>query len=115
MLAALSLDLKVGLAKGRRRFLCLIKLDQLLEGASDSASASPLFPDEISGNASIAEGKLQTLLDAYMDKRWDGDRDHWVERSMTMNGEHSAQTERSALIVIADSLKRALFLLVEPI
>ncbi|MEK9528916.1 MAG: ATP-dependent DNA helicase DinG [Gammaproteobacteria bacterium] len=79
VLAALSLDLKVGLAKGRRRFLCLIKLDQLLEGASDSASAAPLFPDEISGNASIAEGKLQTLLDAYMDKRWDGDRDHWVE------------------------------------
>ena len=32
VLAALSLDLKVGLAKGRRRFLCLIKLDQLLEG-----------------------------------------------------------------------------------
>ena len=85
VLAALSLDLKVGLAKGRRRFLCLIKLDQLLAktpvvGERAIVRAQRLyFPDEISGNASIAEGKLQTLLDAYMDKRWDGDRDHWVE------------------------------------
>ena len=38
-----------------------------------------------------------------------------LRHSMTMNGEHSAQTERSALIAIAGFLKRALFLLVEPI
>ena len=38
-----------------------------------------------------------------------------LKRSMTMNGEHLAQTGRNALIVIAGFLKHALFLSVEPI
>lgn len=79
VLASLGLALKVSLAKGRRRYLCLIKLDQLLEGREDSAQIPPLFPDEMSPSGSMGELRLRELLDAYMDKRWDGDRDHWPE------------------------------------
>ncbi len=79
VLSALGLSLKVGLAKGRRRYLCLIKLDQLLDGREDVARIPPLFPDEMPPGGAMGEPKLRELLDAYMEKRWDGDRDHWPE------------------------------------
>ncbi|WP_342244242.1 ATP-dependent DNA helicase DinG [Pseudomonas sp. OTU5201] len=76
-----GLNFSFALAKGRGRYLCLSKLDMLLqEGQAQSATAQ-LFEDE--GFRIDVDEKGQKLLNQMIERlagnRWDGDRDSWPE------------------------------------
>ncbi|PVZ20092.1 MULTISPECIES: ATP-dependent DNA helicase DinG [unclassified Pseudomonas] len=76
-----GLGFTYALAKGRGRYLCLSKLDALLqEGQAQSATAQ-LFEDE--GFAIDVDESSLKLFNSMIEKlagnRWDGDRDSWPE------------------------------------
>ena len=69
------------LAKGRRRYVCLSKLDRLLVEGSGDNQLLPLYPDELASAAS-AEDALpvsNAMIDALGRGQWDGDRDGWPD------------------------------------
>jgi len=68
------------LAKGRGRYVCLKRLDDLLKYAD--ASFIPLFEEFASaGNESPADDSAiyHDLLQAFSDRRWDGELDSWSQ------------------------------------
>ena len=76
-----GLNFSFALAKGRGRYLCLSKLDVLLqEGHAQSATAQ-LFEEE--GFHIEVDERSQKLFNSMIEKlagnRWDGDRDSWSE------------------------------------
>ncbi|MGH8354085.1 MAG: ATP-dependent DNA helicase DinG [Pseudomonas sp.] len=76
-----GLNFSFALAKGRGRYLCLSKLDLLLqEGQAQSATAQ-LFEEE--GFKIDVDESSQKLFTAMIEKlagnKWDGDRDSWPE------------------------------------
>ena len=76
-----GLSFSFALAKGRGRYLCLSKLDLLLqEGAAQGATAQ-LFEEE--GFRIDVDGASQKLFNGMIERlagnRWDGDRDAWPE------------------------------------
>ena len=76
-----GLNFSFALAKGRGRYLCLSKLDMLLqEGQAQSATAQ-LFEEE--GFKIDVDENSQKLFNQMIEKlagnRWDGDRDSWPE------------------------------------
>src|SRR3546814_2625129 len=76
-----GLNFSFALAKGRGRYLCLSKLDLLLqEGQAQSATAQ-LFEEE--GFRIEVDERSQKLFTGMIEKlagnRWDGDRDTWPE------------------------------------
>lgn len=77
-----SLSFRFSLAKGRGRYLCLTKLDRLLnEGAEPDA----VFYDD---ESSVVDEQSLPLYQKMMDKlsthSWDGDRDAWPD-DLTIN------------------------------
>jgi ATP-dependent DNA helicase DinG len=75
-----GMDFSFALAKGRRRYVCLSKLDRLIAEGQGASSLIPLYPDEFE----VAPGaEAQPLYDAMLDAlgrgQWDGDRDNWTE------------------------------------
>ncbi|MBX9754842.1 MAG: ATP-dependent DNA helicase DinG [Pseudomonadaceae bacterium] len=76
-----GLNFSFALAKGRGRYLCLSKLDLLLqEGQAQSATAQ-LFAEE--GFSIAVDERSQKLFTQMIEKlagnHWDGDRDSWSE------------------------------------
>ncbi len=70
-----GLDFSFGLAKGRGRYLCLSKLDNLL-ATDDQGQASLLT--EYSGDPFNLNMRLYAeMMEALSLGRWDGDRDNW--------------------------------------
>ncbi|GMG87375.1 ATP-dependent DNA helicase DinG [Biformimicrobium ophioploci] len=69
------------LAKGRGRYMCLTKLDQLLSSFSESGDAlsMPLYEDEAPVVDATGMKLLQTMTDKLAVGEWDGDRDSWPE------------------------------------
>ncbi len=66
------------LAKGRRRYICLSRLDQLLASGGESDPLIPLYPDEMQTNAAAdALPVYQSMAEALGRGEWDGDRDGW--------------------------------------
>lgn len=79
--ASSGLDFDFVLAKGRRRYVCLSKLDRLVGDAEAQSSLIPLYPDEVQQVAS-AEDAMPVyggMLDALARGDWDGDRDNWPD------------------------------------
>jgi ATP-dependent DNA helicase DinG len=73
-----GLDFSFSLAKGRRRYVCLSKLDRLL--AQGEGEMLPLYPDEMDAPArSEALPVYTAMLDALGRGQWDGDRDNWPD------------------------------------
>ncbi|WP_372864361.1 ATP-dependent DNA helicase DinG [Spongiibacter sp.] len=71
-----GLSFSLSLSKGRRRYLCLSKLDQILSGGE--AKAMPLYPDERSAVPDSGALALYTkFADQLASGSWDGDRDNW--------------------------------------
>jgi len=68
------------LAKGRRRYVCLSKLDRVIAQGQGTPSLVPLYPDEMDAPA---EGEALPVYDAMLEAlgrgAWDGDRDNWPE------------------------------------
>src|SRR3546814_8445651 len=98
-----GLNFSFSLAKGRGRYLCLSKLDLLLqEGQAQSATAQ-LFEEE--GFRIEVDERSQKLFTGMIEKlagnRWDCDRDTWPEEmgdadwsQLTTN--HSQCTDRKS-------------------
>jgi ATP-dependent DNA helicase DinG len=74
-----GLEFDFTLAKGRRRYVCLSKLDRALSvGAGEPGLL--LFPDAVeAAPAAEALPVYAGMLDALGRGRWDGDRDNWPE------------------------------------
>lgn len=76
-----GLDFHFSLAKGRGRYVCLSKLDQLFSDNQAMASQQQGFADE-GFRIDIDEAglKLYTrMVEALGSKKWDGERDSWPE------------------------------------
>ncbi|MDD0844284.1 ATP-dependent DNA helicase DinG [Pseudomonas sp. Gutcm_11s] len=96
-----GLQFSFALAKGRGRYLCLSKLDMLLqEGQAQSATAQ-MFEEE--GFRIDVDEHSQKLYSKMIEKlagnRWDGDRDSWPEELEdqvwgTLTTDHSQCTNR---------------------
>lgn len=73
-----GLNFTYALAKGRRRYVCLSKLDRLLVEGQGDTSMLPLYPEEM-GAPSSAEAMpvYNAMIDALGRGQWDGDRDNW--------------------------------------
>jgi ATP-dependent DNA helicase DinG len=71
-----GLQFTVSLSKGRRRYICLSKLDQLLSGAD--AKVLPLYVDE---HMAAPDAESLSLYTDFAQKmatgKWGGDRDDW--------------------------------------
>lgn len=76
-----GLNFSFALAKGRGRYLCLSKLDMLLQDGQAQNATAQLFADE--GFRIDVDESGQKLLNQMIEKlagnRWDGDRDSWPE------------------------------------
>lgn len=73
-----GLDFSFALAKGRRRYVCLSKLDRSLSQGSDELL--PLYPDDMGATAGAdAVPVYNAMIDALGRGQWDGDRDNWPE------------------------------------
>ncbi|MGL4566199.1 MAG: ATP-dependent DNA helicase DinG, partial [Halioglobus sp.] len=75
-----GLDFSFTLAKGRRRYVCLSKLDRVFGQGQGADSLLPLYPDDI-GQPVTAEALpvYTAMVDALGRGQWDGDRDNWPE------------------------------------
>lgn len=72
-----GLDFSVSLAKGRRRYLCLSKLDQHLSGG-DAQTLPLLNLDDVKTTPDAANLGLYTqFADQLASGSWNGDRDAW--------------------------------------
>jgi ATP-dependent DNA helicase DinG len=75
-----GLDFSFTLAKGRRRYVCLSRLDRLIAGSQGQSDLLPLYPDEMGAPASAdAMPVYNAMLDALGRGQWDGDRDNWPD------------------------------------
>ncbi|MBF7730580.1 ATP-dependent DNA helicase DinG [Pseudomonas sp. N040] len=76
-----GLSFSFTLAKGRGRYLCLSKLDLLLQEGQAQSSTAQMFAEE--GFRIDVDEDGQKLLGQMMERlaanRWDGDRDSWSE------------------------------------
>ncbi len=73
-----GLDFSFTLAKGRRRYLCLSRLDQALQD-SQSGNQSLAFYDDEMYPADVSNQALYELMLTKLGRaEWDGDRDNWT-------------------------------------
>lgn len=75
-----GMDFSFAMAKGRRRYVCLSKLDRLLAEGQGASSLIPLYPDELGmPMESQALPVYDAMLEALVRGQWDGDRDNWPD------------------------------------
>ena len=75
-----GLQFSFALAKGRRRYVCLSKLDRLMSQGQGQSDLLPLYPDEMEAPVAAEALPVYTaMLDALGRGQWDGDRDNWPE------------------------------------
>lgn len=65
------------LAKGRGRYLCLSKLDNMLKANSSQNAMLDLYGLELEDPSSADMALYQDMLDKLLDGHWKGDRDDW--------------------------------------
>ena len=74
-----GLNFDAALAKGRGRYVCLLKLDhQLSDYGIDPLI--PLYPDEFPGEEEVAGPILEEMIQTLGDGSWDGDLDAWPDQ-----------------------------------
>lgn len=75
-----GLQFDAALAKGRRRYVCLSRLDRLVMEREGESGMLALYPDEIAAATPAEAAPVYTaMLDALGRGQWDGDRDNWPE------------------------------------
>lgn len=73
-----GLEFSYALAKGRRRYVCLSKLDRVLAQGQGESGVLPLYPDEFEAPLEAEALPVYTaMIDALGRGEWDGDRDNW--------------------------------------
>ncbi|MFC3609530.1 ATP-dependent DNA helicase DinG [Stutzerimonas tarimensis] len=76
-----GLSFSFALAKGRGRYLCLSKLDLLLQEGQAQTATAQLFEDE-GFRIDVDEASLKlfgSMVEKLAGNRWDGDRDAWPQ------------------------------------
>ena len=75
-----GMNFSFALAKGRRRYVCLSKLDRLLATSQGESALIPLYPDEFGAPPAADSLPIyDTMLEALGRGQWDGDRDNWPD------------------------------------
>ena len=75
-----DLSFNFALAKGRGRYLCLSKLDAVLQDSKANNEAMALYPDEQQAQVDTQTLNVyQDMLTALATGDWDGDRDAWSQ------------------------------------
>ncbi len=75
-----GLEFSFALAKGRRRYLCLARLDQALQAGTQMNHSLALYDDELFGDTDESQIRLfETMVNRLGRGEWDGDRDSWPE------------------------------------
>lgn len=75
-----GMNFSFALAKGRRRYVCLSKLDRLMAEGQGASALIPLYPDEFSASTGTeALPFYDAMLNALGRGEWDGDRDNWPD------------------------------------
>ncbi len=75
-----DLSFNFALAKGRGRYLCLSKLDAVLQDSNANSEAMALYPDEQQAQVDTQTLNVyQDMLSALGAGDWDGDRDAWSQ------------------------------------
>jgi len=75
-----GLNFSFALAKGRRRYVCLSKLDRFLVQEQGQSGMLALYPDEMDAPTSAdALPVYNAMLDSLGRGEWDGDRDNWPQ------------------------------------
>lgn len=75
-----GLNFSFALAKGRGRYLCLSKLDALLQNSEANQQSMALYPDEMGVQLNPAELPVfQEMISALSAGDWDGDKDSWAQ------------------------------------
>ncbi|MDT8398506.1 MAG: ATP-dependent DNA helicase DinG [Pseudomonadales bacterium] len=67
------------LAKGRGRYLCLSKLDNVLKADSSQAAMLDLYGLALADPGQPDPALYQRMLEALADQSWQGDRDDWPQ------------------------------------
>ena len=70
-----GLSIRYQLAKGRGRYLCVSKLDAILR--EEEGEVIPLYEDEMSDILEAEKNTYESMMDAFFDGDWQGDRDSW--------------------------------------
>ena len=75
-----DIDFAYALAKGRRRYLCVSRLDSALTNNQSIDPNQALFEDELALKLDTEQqGLYQKMLNAISQDEWDGDRDNWSD------------------------------------
>lgn len=88
---SISLPFHFALAKGRGRYLCLLKLDKSLQQLAGLLTTVDLFertPEERDKEL------YETMLAKYASGQWDGDRDRWQDELEDGQWSHLTATHR---------------------
>jgi ATP-dependent DNA helicase DinG len=83
-----GLNFSFALAKGRGRYMCLSKLDMLLQEGHAQTATAQLFEEEgFKIEVDEASQKLFTsMIEKLAGNKWDGDRDSWPNAWKTPTG-----------------------------
>jgi len=73
-----GLAFRYALAKGRGRYVCVARLDQVSGGSEPNPAMSLFEQDMVQGNSEF-EALAKEMVDAYGKGEWEGDRDSWPE------------------------------------
>ncbi len=74
-----ELSFSVALAKGRGRYLCLSRLDTLLQGSDSAQAMMDLYGEELDDAGAGNPVLYDKMLKALSAGEWHGDRDDWPE------------------------------------
>lgn len=74
-----GMQFSYSLAKGRGRYLCLSKLDNVLKSSSSQDAMFDLYGLELDDPTDADKRLYQEMLDAIIDNKWAGDRDDWPD------------------------------------
>jgi len=74
-----GLDVSFSLAKGRRRYLCLARLDLALQSSGGRNQTLALYDDEYVDVDESHHVLYESMLKALGKGSWDGDRDSWPD------------------------------------
>ncbi|MBT5198039.1 MAG: DEAD/DEAH box helicase, partial [Gammaproteobacteria bacterium] len=74
-----GLEFSFALAKGRRRYLCLSRLDLALQDTSQGNQAFSFFENADGDSDQVDSAIFDSMLTALGKGEWDGERDSWPE------------------------------------
>ncbi|MBV1876119.1 MAG: ATP-dependent DNA helicase DinG [Pseudomonadales bacterium] len=74
-----GLELSFALAKGRRRYLCLSKLDQVLQATQSGSQMLAFYDEQMIASDESHQVLFEAMLTELGRGQWDGDRDNWQD------------------------------------